>query len=95
MPEKIWQSSLPFDEGRDRKQNDNELHQIRENLTVKQAMSSLVEQAAKNDNISTLFMVTEDNTFYGAMDLKDLIIAKKRVSIRRSDRDIVPICIWK
>ena len=46
---------------------------IRENLTVKQAMSSLVEQAAKNDNISTLFMVTEDNTFYGAMDLKELI----------------------
>ena len=50
---------------------------IRENLTVKQAMSSLVEQAAKNDNISTLFMVTEDNTFYGAMDLKDLIIARE------------------
>ena len=43
---------------------------IRENLTVKQAMSSLVEQAAKNDNISTIFMVTEDQTFYGAMDLK-------------------------
>ena len=50
---------------------------IRENLTVKQAMSSRVEQAAKNDNISTLFMVTEDNTFYGAMDLKDLIIARR------------------
>lgn len=49
---------------------------IRENLTVKQAMSSLVEQAAKNDNISTIFMVTEDQTFYGAMDLKDLIIGK-------------------
>ena len=50
---------------------------IRENLTVKQAMSSLVEQAAKNDNISTIFMVTEDQTFYGAMDLKDLIIARQ------------------
>ena len=50
---------------------------IRENLTVKQAMNSLVDQAAKNDNISTLFMVTEDNTFYGAMDLKDLIIARQ------------------
>lgn len=50
---------------------------IREKLTVKQAMSSLVEQAAKNDNISTLFMVTEDQTFYGAMDLKDLIIARQ------------------
>ena len=40
-------------------------------------MSSLVEQAAKNDNISTIFMVTEDQTFYGAMDLKDLIIARQ------------------
>ena len=50
---------------------------ITDKLTVKQAMSSLVEQAAKNDNISTLFMVTEDNTFYGAMDLKDLIIARR------------------
>ena len=39
--------------------------------------SSLVEQAAKNDNISTIFMVTEDQTFYGAMDLKDLIIARQ------------------
>ena len=29
---------------------------IRENLTVKQAMNSLVEQAAKNDNISTIFV---------------------------------------
>ena len=50
---------------------------IRENLTVKQAMSSLISQAAKNDNISTIFMVTEDSTFYGALDLKDLIIARQ------------------
>ena len=50
---------------------------IRENLTVKQAMSSLVAQAAKNDNISTLFVVTEQQKFYGAIDLKDLIIARQ------------------
>ena len=50
---------------------------IRENLTVKQAMSGLIEQAAKNDNISTIFVVTEDGTFYGAIDLKDLIIARQ------------------
>ena len=50
---------------------------IRENLTVKQAMSSLIGQAAKNDNISTIFMVTEDSTFYGALDLKDLISARQ------------------
>lgn len=51
--------------------------EIRENLTVKQAMTELVSQAAKNDNISTIFMVTADHTFYGAMDLKDLIMARQ------------------
>ena len=51
--------------------------EIRENLTVKQAMTELISQAAKNDNISTIFMVTADHTFYGAMDLKDLITARQ------------------
>ena len=51
--------------------------EIIENLTVKQAMTELVGQAAKNDNISTIFMVTADHTFYGAMDLKDLITARQ------------------
>lgn len=51
--------------------------EIRENLTVKQAMTELVSQAAKNDNISTIFMVTADHAFYGAMDLKDLITARQ------------------
>ena len=51
--------------------------EIRENLTVKQAMTELVSQAAKNDNISTIFMVTADHTFYGARDLKDLITARQ------------------
>ena len=50
---------------------------IRENLTVKQAMSSLVEQAAKNDNISTIYVVDKDEKFVGAIDLKDLIIARE------------------
>ena len=54
---------------------------IRENLTVKQAMSSLLGQAAKNDNISTLFVVTEGQKFYGAIDLKDLIIARQDHSL--------------
>ena len=50
---------------------------IRENLSVKQAMSSLVEQASENDNISTLFVVDETGAFYGALDLKELIIARQ------------------
>ena len=56
---------------------------IRENLTVKQAMSSLIGQAAKNDNISTLFVVTEGQKFYGAIDLKDLINAPQDHSLEQ------------
>ncbi|MCH5212742.1 MAG: magnesium transporter, partial [Oscillospiraceae bacterium] len=48
---------------------------IRENLTIKQAMSELIAQAKENDNITTLFVVDETGEFYGAIDLKDLITA--------------------
>lgn len=46
-------------------------------LSIKEAMASLVKQAAENDNISTLYIVDHDNTFCGAVDLKDLIIARE------------------
>ena len=36
---------------------------------------------AKNDNISTIFVVTESQKFYGAIDLKDLIIARQDKSL--------------
>ncbi len=54
---------------------------LRDNLTVKQAMSELVEQASRNDNISTLFVVDEYGAFYGALDLKELIIARQNVDL--------------
>ena len=50
---------------------------IRENLSVPEAMSELVRQAEENDNISTIFVVDEDDEFYGAMELRELITAKK------------------
>lgn len=50
---------------------------IRENITVPQAMQELVSQAAENDNISTIFVVDENDLFYGAIDLKELIIARR------------------
>ncbi len=50
---------------------------IRENLSVKEAMSELIKQAANNDNISTIFVVDEFGQFYGAIDLKELIIARQ------------------
>ena len=49
---------------------------IDRNLTIKQAMRELISQAADNDNISTLYALNEDGTFYGAIDLKDLIVAR-------------------
>lgn len=54
---------------------------IRENLSVKQAMSALIDQAARNDNISTLFVVDESDAFYGALDLKNLIIARQDTAL--------------
>ncbi|XCP86192.1 magnesium transporter [Roseburia hominis] len=54
---------------------------IRENLSVKQAMSELIAQAAKNDNIATLFVVDESDAFYGALDLKNLIIARQDTAL--------------
>ncbi len=55
---------------------------IRENLTVKEAMTSLIEQAPKNDNISTLFVSDSTGAFYGALDLKELIIAREGTDLR-------------
>ena len=54
---------------------------IRENLTVKQAMDELIRQAEENNNISTLFVVDENEEFYGAIDLKELIIARNTVTL--------------
>lgn len=50
---------------------------IRGNLDIKGAMRELVSQAEENDNISTLFVVDDSEAFYGAIDLKDLITARK------------------
>lgn len=49
---------------------------IKNDMTIRQAMSELVKQAGENDNISVLYVVDENEHFYGAIDLKDLIIAR-------------------
>lgn len=51
--------------------------EIPDTATVKEAMSQLVRQAADNDNISTLYVIDENGMFAGAIDLKDLIIARE------------------
>lgn len=54
---------------------------IEKSLTIKQAMRSLINQAAENDNISTIYVLNEDDTFYGAIALKDLIVARQGADI--------------
>ena len=54
---------------------------IKNDMTIRQAMSELVKQAGENDNISTLYVVDENEHFYGAIDLKDLIIARAEESL--------------
>jgi magnesium transporter len=48
---------------------------------VPQAMKHLVEQAADNDNISTLYVIQEDGTLAGAIDLNDLIVARRNTDL--------------
>ena len=55
--------------------------EISRTLTVKQAMRQLIAQAEDNDNISILYVTDEDGMFYGAIDLKDLIIARAGESL--------------
>ena len=50
---------------------------VNKNLSIKQAMRAVITEAGENDNISTLYAVNDDNTFYGAIDLKDLIRARE------------------
>jgi magnesium transporter len=44
--------------------------------SVKEAMRSLVRQAGKHDNINTIYVFDENNSYYGAIELRDLIVAR-------------------
>ena len=54
---------------------------INRHLSVKQAMRALIAQAEENDNITTLFVSDDDGSFYGAIDLKDLIVARDTIEL--------------
>lgn len=55
---------------------------IKKRLTVKQAMKELIAQAEENDNIDPIYVCNEDGSFYGAMDLKDLITAREYTDLQ-------------
>lgn len=51
------------------------------NCDVKTAMKLLVKEAAENDNVYSIYVVKENDEFYGTIELRDLIVA-------RSDTDL-------
>ncbi len=63
---------------------------VKRGCTIKQAMKSLVEQAAENDNLQTIYVVNTDDTFYGAISLQDLIIAREGTDLDDITSDSYP-----
>ena len=54
---------------------------VKKGATIKSAMRTLVSDAAENDNIYTIFVTEDDGSFYGAIDLKDLIVARSNANL--------------
>ena len=54
---------------------------ITNKLSIKGAMKELVAQSAENDNISTIYVVDDKGEYYGAIELKSLIIARQDSSL--------------
>lgn len=49
--------------------------------SVRQAMRTLIAQAEEHDNISTIYTVSEDRVLVGAIELKNLIIAREHTEL--------------
>lgn len=45
--------------------------------SIKEAMHTVIEQAAEHDNISVIYVTDGRGSYYGAVSLKELIIARK------------------
>lgn len=54
---------------------------IQKNLLVKDAMKIVIDEAEEHDNIMTIYVVENDNKFFGSIELKELIIARKNQPI--------------
>ncbi|MDO4976545.1 MAG: magnesium transporter [Eubacteriales bacterium] len=75
---------------------------IKNNINTYEALHELTRQAGENDNISTIYVVDEEGKYFGAIDLKDLIIAREDTElesiIQKSypflyDKEIISECV--
>ncbi len=54
---------------------------IPDTATIKEAMRSVIRQAHDNDNINTIYVTDPQGKYAGAIDLKDLIIARDYIPL--------------
>ncbi len=76
--------------------------EIENTLSIRQAMRELVRQAGENDNITTIYCVDSNKQFYGAIDLKDLIVARQYMALEElittqypyvTDHELISECL--
>lgn len=76
--------------------------EISKNLSIRQATRELITQAGENDNIGTIYVVDENGDYYGAIDLKNLIIARDGANLEDiistsypfvNDHELIADCI--
>ena len=54
---------------------------IKSDMSIKAAMKSMVEQAAENDNVSTIYVEDANGAYCGAINLRDLIVARQNIPL--------------
>lgn len=54
---------------------------VKSDMSIKSAMKSMVEQAADNDNVSTIYVEDENGAYCGAINLRDLIVARNNIPL--------------
>ena len=54
---------------------------VKSDMSIKAAMKSMVEQAAENDNVSTIYVENQDGAYCGAINLRDLIVARNNIPL--------------
>jgi len=56
-------------------------NEVNKNSSIKQVMKEVISNAAENDNINIIYCINDDGTYYGAIHLKDLIVARSDTSL--------------
>lgn len=54
---------------------------VKSDMSVKSAMKAMVDQAAENDNVSTIYVEDAHGAYCGAINLRDLIVARNNTPL--------------